>query len=396
MTAIWIGSTVSYGARVLVQLTVAWVAYQETSSLAWAGIALAALALPQLLIGLVASGVIDRAGARASAAITSEGAAVTVLVASVALTWTATPPLVVVFLLAILFGTLDTIRRTATGALAFAASSPEGRGRAIALVNVGWHIGAVVGGVAASPMLAQAGEASALVVAGALLLIAAVAFRQGPNPRYVGPRTDWRSALGASAHLLRHSGRVLGLAGIVVVAELLGHSSLTLLPGLAASISGSAAATLGLLFAVRSLGAIIALAAMSQISQRREWPALLAAPAVFGMGLVGLALAPDVRIAAAAIAVAGGASACCDALSQTLLQRAGGDSPATAMGIWIFGVGSGPIGLFLLGTLGDRIGAGPAQLVAGITLVALALIFRATPFVTQEGLMPRRRFDLDR
>ncbi len=64
-----------------------------------------------------------------------------------------------------------------------------------------------------------------------------------------------------------------------------------------------------------------------------------------------------------------------DTLAQTLLQHATDDHERGAsMGVWVFGVGFGPIGFIGLGAAAAAFGAPAAQAVAGALLVAMTLI----------------------
>ena len=64
-----------------------------------------------------------------------------------------------------------------------------------------------------------------------------------------------------------------------------------------------------------------------------------------------------------------------DTLSQSLLQRNVDDSErGSAMGIWFFAIGFGPLGLVGIGAAATVIGAPAALAINGVLLVSFALV----------------------
>ena len=74
------------------------------------------------------------------------------------------------------------------------------------------------------------------------------------------------------------------------------------------------------------------------------------------------------------LVVVGAAMAGVDTLSQTLVQRNVDDAErGSAMGIWFFAIGFGPIGLVGLGAASSAVGAPAALAISGILLASFAV-----------------------
>jgi hypothetical protein len=133
----------------------------------------------------------------------------------------------------------------------------------------------------------------------------------------------------------------------------------------------------GLSFAARSFGAVVGLLALIPIARRVAGDAFYIAGAAWGCALACYAIAPRFDVALACLFLAGVASAWVDVIGQTLLQELSGGKPGAGMGIWVFSIGSGPLGLITLGLMADVLGVILTQLLAGAILgVATIAIWR--------------------
>lgn len=96
-----------------------------------------------------------------------------------------------------------------------------------------------------------------------------------------------------------------------------------------------------------------------------------------------LLLAPSssLPLAAAALLVTGACAASFDVLQQTLMQLAVPEEQrGRAVGLWVLGIGSAPVGNLEMGSLVAGVGAPPALAINGaLVLVAAALLIVAAP-----------------
>ena len=101
---------------------------------------------------------------------------------------------------------------------------------------------------------------------------------------------------------------------------------------------------------------------------------ILVALLAFGLGLTAFAASTSFVLSLAVLVVVGAAMAGVDTLSQTLVQRNVDDTErGSAMGIWFFAIGFGPIGLVGLGAAASAFGAPAALAVSGILLASFAV-----------------------
>jgi hypothetical protein len=92
--------------------------------------------------------------------------------------------------------------------------------------------------------------------------------------------------------------------------------------------------------------------------------------AAFGAGLVAFAASTSFTFSVALMFGIGFAAAGIDTLGQTMLQRAADDHErGAAMGVWLFTIGFGPLGLVVLGAAAVALGAPAAQAASGLLLL---------------------------
>ena len=182
--------------------------------------------------------------------------------------------------------------------------------------------------------------------------------------------------------LMARNKLITTIALMIILVEVLGFSSFTLVPTFAIDVLGVSAAGLGALLASRSLGGVIGLAALGTTWQTKPGgPALLTASAGFGLGLMIFAVSGAFAVSIIIMCATGVAAAAVDTHGQALLQRSvDARERGAAMGVWVFCIGLGPIGFVAIGALAVLIGAPAAQFACGsILLVATLLMAIRSP-----------------
>ena len=110
------------------------------------------------------------------------------------------------------------------------------------------------------------------------------------------------------------------------------------------------------------------------LAKSRGGRLLLLATSALGLGLTAFALSTSFALSFVLLVMVGAAMASLDTLSQSLLQRNVDDSErGSAMGIWFFAIGFGPLGLVGIGAAATAIGAPAALAISGILLVTFAI-----------------------
>lgn len=333
-----------------------------------------------LVFGIPAGLLADRMDRRTLLVLTNVIAAGLALVVAGAAS-VATLPLWGLALAALGFGTLDAARIASAQSYTYDLVGSLLATSGIAIAAIGAQLLSALGSATAGSVMDVYGPSVAFLVVAAAFGVSAVLLLIGApsaeaRRRLAAPDPE-RVPLGirASLTLVRRNHVLALLALVVIVTEVFGFSSMVLLPVFADQVFRTDAAGYGAMGAVMRLGGAAALVVVAIYGTRLTRGAvLLTTSAIFGGGLVALAVSPSLFVAFLPIFVVGGAAAVSDSLSQSLMQRSTADSErGAAMGVWAFGVGCGPFGHLAVGVAAARVGAPLTQLVAGGVLLLLAI-----------------------
>ena len=378
--ALWLtGASWSFGSAVAF-VAIGWVTLEVSNSPLAVGAVFAARLVPALVLGIPLGNVVDRFDRRT-----------TLIVANLL----GTVPLAVIAFLAssgqagfgallvtsVAIGSIETLRGTATQSYAFDLATAAGATNAIALGNLGGFLLGIAGSIAGGVVIEAAGSGSAFVLA------AAATFAAGAGLAIAGRRVTPVRLVERVHPSMRQSltlvvrNRAVGLiALVVIVAEVLGFSSAILFPTFARDVLDSDAAGLGVLTAGRYVGAVAGLLLLARVSfDRRGGGALMIATLIIGAGLLGFAISQSFPLSFVLLGVFGAACAGLDAIVQSLLQRTVHDSErGSAMGVWYFAIGFGPVGQLALGAAAGAVGAPLALGVSSALLILFVVGLAAT------------------
>jgi predicted MFS family arabinose efflux permease len=178
----------------------------------------------------------------------------------------------------------------------------------------------------------------------------------------------------------RASVRTLMIVG--VICEMFAFSHMSAVPLFAQDVLAVGAKGLGTLNAAQALGGAIAVALLALVpGEVRRQPLLSAIFLVYGLSILVLAATRDLVAAAAVLLLIGCCAGAFDVLQQTLLQLAVPDAQrGRAVGLWVLGLGSAPVGHMEMGVLIAALGAPRALLINGaITVGAAAALLAYAP-----------------
>jgi MFS family permease len=373
--ALWLSGAAAAFARSITLVAIGWTALLVSDSVLAVGATFAARFVPMLIFGIPLGALVDRFDRRTTL-VAVNLIAVGPLLAAAVLGGNDLLGLPALIALSVVLGTIDMVQGTAAHSYAFDLAGADGATNAIALGTLGEQllvsVGSIVGGLALERLgivttFEVAAAASALATV-TLVLLSSRAGHPAHAPRQV---PDFRRSLTLVAR-----NRVVGLiALIVILGEVLGFSSMTLYPVFARDVLHTDAAGLGALSAARSIGAVAGLLLLANLGLGGRGGVLLViATLAFGLSLVAFSLSSVMVISLAILVVVGALAASLDTLGQSLIQR-GVESHerGSAMGVWYFAIGFGPIGHLAIGAAAFAIGAPLALAVSGTTLALAAL-----------------------
>jgi MFS family permease len=380
---LWCSTLASSGAMGVERTATAWLALEAGGAVGAlaVGLAFAARMLPSLLFGLAAGTLADRTDRRRQLVLVA-AAGIPLMLAVSGLAWWGRLQVWQVVAFAFAAGCLQVFDTPARQALILDSVPRDVAANAVALNAVGARLSAAFGALASGLLIASFGAASCYPAVAALFGLAALAAAGLRPPRrheVRGAPPPFGQALRAAARLLVDLPAVRALSVAGIVCEIFAFSYATALPVLARDVLAAGAEGLGTLNAAASVGGTLAVVALTVLprSVRRE-PLLSAVFLLYGVAILALAASGGMGVALAALVLIGACGAAFDALQQTLLQLAVHDEQrGRAVGIWVLGLGSAPVGHLEIGALAAALGAPSALAINGVLVVASAAVMAA-------------------
>jgi MFS family permease len=357
------------------QVLLSWVVLAMTDSSSMVGVIFAVRSAPNLLVGFVAGAMTDRLDRRLLMRLTVGGTAL----ASWGIAWLLLVGHLRVWQLLLYAGILGILRafeETARQTYACDVVGLSGAVQSIALLSLAQRLGGILGALLAGATLQWWGSTVSFWVMGLSYGIGAGVMgvlRHRGTTAPLAQESMWQNVI-AYGRELRTNRVMQSLMLSTIGAELLGFSHQVILPILAKEVLHSGAAGLGILTAARFLGGVLGGGILTTLGAVRHHGALLLATLVlFGVGQVGLAHIPYFWLAVGCVIYINMIAAATDILHLALLQYSvANEQRGRAMGAWIVGTGTAPLGQLEMGYLVGLAGAPLALLLNGMALIALA------------------------
>lgn len=383
----WLGysTLASTGAELMERTATAWLVLEAGGGAFAVGLALAARMLPSLILGLAAGTIADRADRR-RLLLGVSGAACLLMAA---LGWVSGLVGVRVWQIvgvSFALGCVLVFDTPARQALVLDTVPGEMAQRALALNALAGRLSGAAGAFAAGLIIPLAGVPGCYLIIAAThglsaLLVARLRVPRARRATTTAPPPFGRALRDAARLLVDVPAiRTLSIAGIAC--EIFAFSHGSALPIVAQDVLHAGVAGLGTLNAARAIGATVAVALLTLIPGRvRREPLLGAIFVGYGLVLLALAAAPSLALAAAMMVVMGICAGSFDVLQQTLIQLAvPAEQRGRAVGVWVLGLGSAPVGHLEMGFLAASLGAPGALLINGaLTLVSAATLLVRAP-----------------
>lgn len=368
------------------QVLLGWLVFDMTGSGGMVGAIFAARSAPNLVVGLAAGSVTDRFDRRLIMRLSCAA----MMVLALAVAWLLFAGLLSVWLLLLstfLMGSAQAFYMTARQVYVYDIVGGSRAVNGIALVSLAQWTGGIIGSLATGALIMWAGPAPAFLAMGvtyALGILVMYWLRHAGSSAPENRETILENLLNYF-RALKNNRVMLTLIISTSGAEILGFSHQVLLPILAAEVLKVGPEGLGLLTAFRFLGSSLGVFAVAALEHlRRRGMLLLAFIALFGLGQVLLAQSPVFWVAVIFVVFINFMASATDILHHTLLQLSVSNRQrGRAMGSWIVGIGTAPVGQLEVGYLAEATSARVALLCNGVALVVLALVMGL--------LMPRLR-----
>ena len=362
---LWSGQAISVAGRMITAVVLPYQVYVLTRDVLAVG-ALSLVQLVPILIFTLGGGAVADAIDRRRLLLATQCllAIATAGLAAVALL--AEPPLWAIYALAFVAAGLGSVDQPARASAIPRLVPPQRLQSAIALNQLVFNAGAVVGPAIGGVVVATVGISAANTI-DAITYLAAIAalLLMAPIPPAAGAVRPSIAAIVEGLRFARRRRPVLATFVVDLMAMVLG-SPRALFPAMALDVFGVGAAGVGLLSSATALGAMVAaLFAGWTTGVRRQGLAVLAAVAVWGLGIVGFGLFTfSFPLALLCLAIASGADVISAVLRSFIVQTLTPDAlRGRVSSIHILVVTGGP-----------RIGDAESAAVAALTSPAVSVV----------------------
>ncbi len=381
---LWYSTLAAAGAQGMERTATAWLTLEAGGGAFAIGLTFAARMLPSLLFGLAAGTIADR-GDRAHQLRTVAGVSLLLMAAFGWLIDMGGIRVWQVVAFSFAAGCMQVFDTPARQALVLDIVSREAAPRALALNALGARIIIALGAFGAGVLIPLVGVGRCywvVAVGYGLVVILVAALRVPQERRSTVARPPFSQAFRDAARLIIDVPglRLLIISGLVCEIFAFSHSSA--LPLLAQDVLAAGAEGLGTLNAAVAIGSAVAVALLAMLPGRQARQPLLGTIFfLYGLSILVLGGTRDLRVAAAVLVVTGMCAGAFDVLQQTLIQMAvPNEQRGRAVGIWVLGLGSAPIGHLEMGLLIAALGASGALLINGtLTVIAAALLLAYAP-----------------
>ncbi len=371
---LWLSTALNQLGQGMQPVMLGWLVLDLTGSGGMVGVVFAMRALPNLIVGLAAGSVTDRLDRRLIIRMSSVGLAVAGTTISALLL---TDHLTVwqLMLFTFVLGAMHAFETTARQVYTYDIVGATGALNGIALMSLAQRAGGVVGALLAGGLLAWWGPGPAFMLMAVSNAGAAVAQIWLRHAGESAPRVRESLAQNVTNYwrALRTNRTMLCLMISTTAAEVFGFSHQVMLPILARDVLHVGPGALGVLTACRSVGGVIGVLALGRFSPvRRQGILLLSVVMLLGLGQVLLAQSPTFALALLAVILVNTAGSATDVLHQALLQQTvSNEQRGRAMGSWIVGIGTAPLGHMEAGYLADLASPRVSLMVNGLALAAV-------------------------
>ena len=354
----------------------AWLVFDMTDSSAMVGVMYAVRSSPNLVVGFLAGSVADRLDRRSLQRIANSGMAFV----SFAMAMLLLNDRLEVWHLMVgtfIFGTFQAFNLTSRQAYIYDVVGARRVTSGVAVITLAHRIGGFLGAVLAGALLLWIGPGSSFVVKSVCYALAVI-FLYGLRHRGEAAPETREPILQNLVSYYRELKTNKAMASLMVstaAAEALGFSHQTMFPVLARDVLNVGPAGLGALTAFRFLGGALGVFVVTVTEEiRRRGLLLLSIVVLLGVGVALLSQAPNLWMALVFVTFVNAMASAADILHNILMQLSvPNELRGRAIGSWLVGTGTAPVGHIEIGYLAVATTARVALLTNGIALVVMAI-----------------------
>ncbi|MFC2034071.1 MFS transporter [Chloroflexota bacterium] len=359
----------------MMMVTLGWLVLEMTDSPFLLGMVWVARSTPNLILGILSGTIADKFDRRKLLIIVSMILA-TCAFAMGALIFTELIQIWHVFTIAVIMGATMTFNMPARQAFAVDIVGQEDAMNAISMGTVAMRIIGIFGGVTAGVVIELFGVEWPFFIMVISYIIAIILLLniRGVKRITVSEEQSVKESVIEAIKLIGKNQIILILVVMCVSCQILGFSSMVVLPIMARDVLKVGATGLGLLSTASSVGGLIgALTLASLGNYQYKGRLMLGIFLCFGIFLILFSQSPWFLLTLFFYGLVGSMTAGFDAMQHTMLQlNVAEDQRGRAMGIWMLCMGSTPVGSTLIGIMASNFGA---QLAITINGGAIIIIF---------------------
>ena len=374
---LWVSTLLQSTSMGMIWVVTGWLVFEITDSPFMVGLSSALTMLPFFVLGLVSGAVADRVERRTLLiTVTLGGVVVSLIIGAVLITDIA--HLWHILALITAGGCVTAFQMTTRQSLTYDIVGPRLALNGMSLNSVSMQVGTVVGSLISGVIISRYGAGGQFILISAMYF-ASVVFLLPVSTRReiaIGQRASVARNLVDYVGIMRTNRVLVTLMGLAALTEIFGFTHMSLLPVIAKDVLGLGPIGLGVMTAIRQIGGIAGLLALSSMgSFRYKGLLMFGIMGAFGASLMALLISTNLVHYVLMLTLATGCAMSVDTLYMTLMQEnVPNEQRGRAMGAWTLSIGVAPVGHLGLGGLAGAVGAPLALFASGSVLVVGSLI----------------------
>ena len=365
-----------------------WLVFELTDSPVMVGLSAALRMVPLFLLGVFSGVLADSNDRRLHLwIVTFSGGLIMLCLGFILLAGLVNVWLVIGFTMlgGVTFAFLLTLRQAYT----YDIVGPDNSLSGLSILQMATQIGGVFGAVFSGLLISEFGSGWLFIIIGGFyfgsVLVLMKTKESGDSAPQLKPiNNNLKESFKIYVNLLRDYPVLLSLMILASAIEIFGFSHMSLIPVFAKDVLGLGAVGLGVLTGIRQVGGVFGLMSLAVLGNITFKGYLMFGIMIaFGLTQMSLYISENLYVAAIGIFLINGCAMAVDVLIKTLMQlNVPNEHRGSAMGSWVFSIGTGPIGHVGIGSVASRFGSSIAFLVNGTILSSIGILTMGfVPFI---------------